>query len=306
VAVSNDSPGIVSRIRFESGDHVKQGDVLVELDTSVERAQLASLRAKRELAEISVKRSKALATSGAVAQSQVDADESSFKSLTADASALSAQIARKIVRAPFTGKLGIRQVNLGQYLAPGTTVTTLEAEKSIFIDFRLPQEDLSKLRVGMQVRALTSGAGAPLAVGEITAVDPAIDPMTRTIQVRASLPDDENKLRPGMFLRAEVVLPEKSAVVAVPQTSVVHASYGDSVFISEDKAGPSGKPQKIARQQFVRTGATRGDFVSIQDGVSAGQEVVTAGAFKLRNGVPIKVNNQEVPQPSLDPHPENR
>src|SRR6478735_7048918 len=159
VALSNDAPGVVSRLHFDSGQTVKQGDVLVELDTSVERAQLASLRAKRELAEISVKRSTALASSGAVAQSQVDADSSSFKSLTADAGALSAQISRKVIRAPFSGKLGIRQVNLGQYLAPGTTVTTLEAEKSSYIDFKLPQENLSKLQNGMQVRAMTSGSG---------------------------------------------------------------------------------------------------------------------------------------------------
>ena len=305
VAVSNDAPGLVSRIHFESGDTVKQGAILVELDTSVERAQLASLKAKRDLADISVKRSKALATSGAVAQSQVDADESGFKSLTADVGALSAQIARKVIRAPFSGKLGIRQVNLGQYLAPGTTVTTLEAEKSIFIDFKLPQEDLAKLQNGMTVCALPSGPGKPLGVGTISAIDPAVDPLTRTIKVRASLPDTED-LRPGMFLRAEVVLPEQADVVAVPQTAVVHASYGDSVFVTESKAGPDGKPRKVAQQQFVKLGPARGDFVSVLDGLKPEAEVVTAGAFKLRNGIPLKVNNEGGPQPSLDPHPPNR
>jgi membrane fusion protein, multidrug efflux system len=306
VALSNDAPGIVSRIHFESGDTVKQGDILVELDTSVERAQLASLRAKRDLAEISVKRSTSLATSGAVAQSQVDADASSFKSLTADASALSAQISRKIIRSPFSGRLGIRQVNLGQYLAPGTTVTTLEAEKSIFIDFSLPQQDLPKLRVGMTVRALQSGSNQPIGEGTISAVDPSVDPLTRTIKVRASLPENAEALRPGMFLRAEVVLPEKNEVIAVPQTAIVHASYGDSVFVGEDKPGPDGKPRKVAQQHFVKLGATRGDFVSVVDGLAAEQEVVTAGAFKLRNGIPLKVNNQGAPEPSLDPHPLNR
>jgi membrane fusion protein (multidrug efflux system) len=304
VALSNDAPGLVTRIHFDSGDVVKQGDILVELDTSVERAQLASLHAKRELADISQKRSKALATSGAVAQSQVDADESSFKSLTADAGALSAQIGRKVIRAPFSGKLGIRQVNLGQYLAPGTTVTTLEAEKSIFIDFALPQQDLPKLRNGMVVRALQTGSPTPIAEGAITAIDPAVDPMTRTIKVRASLPASVD-LRPGMFLRAEVVLPEKSEVVAVPQTAIVHASYGDSVFVGEDKQGPDGKPRKVAQQQFVKVGAMRGDFVAVVDGLKADQEVVTAGAFKLRNGIPLTVNNKGGPVPSLDPHPVN-
>ena len=306
VALSNDAPGIVSHIHFESGDLVKQGDILVELDTSVERAQLASLKAKRELADISQKRSRALATSGAVAQSQVDADESSFKSLSADAGALSAQISRKVIRAPFTGKLGIRTVNLGQYLSPGTVVTTLEAERSIFVDFSLPQEDLPKLRSGMTVRALLAGSAAPLAEGVISAIDPNVDPLSRTIKVRASLPGVDDKLRPGMFLRVQVVLPEKNEVVAIPQTAIVHASYGDSVFVGEDKPGPDGKQRKVAQQQFVKVGTTRGDFVSVVDGLKVDQEVVTAGAFKLRNGIPLKVNNQGAPTPSLDPHPENR
>jgi len=306
VALSNDAPGVVSRLHFDSGQTVKQGDILVELDTSVERAQLASLRAKRQLAEISTKRSKALATSGAVAQSQVDADESTFKSLTADAEALVAQINRKQIRAPFAGKLGMRQVNLGQYLAPGTTVTLLEAAKSAFIDFTLPQQDLPKLSVGMPVRALLTGSTTPLAEGEISAIDPSVDPMTRAIKVRASLPGVDDQLRPGMFLRVQVVLPEKSDVVAVPQTAIVHASYGDSVFVGEDKAGPDGKPRKVAQQHFVKLGAARGDFVSVLDGLRAEQEVVTAGAFKLRNGIPLKVNNAGAVEPSLTPQPENR
>lgn len=305
VALSNDAPGIVSRIHFESGDTVKQGDVLVELDTSVERAQLASVHARRDLAGISQKRSKALATWGATAQSQVDADESSFKSLTADENALVAQISRKVIRAPFSGRLGLRQVNLGQYLAPGTTVAALEAEKSTFLDFSLPQQDLSKLRAGMPVRTFESGSHAPMAEGAISAIDPAVNPLTRTIKVRASLPATV-ELRPGMYLRAEVVLPEKNEVVAVPQTAIVHASYGDSVFVTTQKPGPDGNPRKVAQQTFVKVGAARGDFVAILDGLKADTEIVTAGAFKLRNGIPLQVNNQGGPQPSLEPHPENR
>jgi membrane fusion protein (multidrug efflux system) len=305
VAVSNDAPGLVVKLHFDSGDTVKQGAVLVELDTSVERAQLASLRARRDLAEISVKRSTALAVSGAVAQAQVDADASSFKSLSADANALLAQIARKTIRAPFSGKLGIRQVNLGQYLAPGTAVTTLESQKASLVDFTLPQQELPKLAVGTAVRALLAGASSPLE-GTISAVDPSVDPLTRSIKVRASLPDPESQLRPGMFLRVEVVLPEKSEVIAVPQTAIVHASYGDSVFTSDQKPGPDGKPRPVAQQRFVKVGASKGDFVAIVDGLAPGQEVVVAGAFKLRNGIPLKLNNQGSPQPSLDPHPENR
>jgi membrane fusion protein, multidrug efflux system len=305
VAVSNDAPGIVSRLRFDSGDSVKQGDILVELDTSVERAQLASLRARRELAETSANRSRALAASGAVAQAQVDNDDSQLKSLSADVSALSAQIERKVVRAPFGGKLGMRQVNVGQYLAPGTAVTVLESADSTFIDFSLPQRDLAKLQVGLPVRAMQTGSATPIATGAITAIDPSLDPISRNVKVRASL-SEAGALRPGMFLRAEVVLPEKTEVVTVPQTAIVHASYGDSVFVGEQKAGPDGKPRKVAQQHFVKVGGTRGDFVAVLDGLKAEQEVVTAGAFKLRTGMPLKVNNQGGPEPKLDPHPENR
>ncbi len=306
VAVANDAPGIVARLHFESGDTVKQGAVLVELDTSVERAQLASLRARRELAEISVNRSKALVTSGAVAQSQVDADASQFKSITADASALSAQIERKIVRAPFSGKLGMRTVNVGQYLAPGTQVTTLESAEATLVEFSLPQQDLAKLQPGMKVRAFGSGDGQPLTEGAISAIDPTIDPMSRNIKVRATLPSDAPPLRPGMFLRVEVVLPQKAQVVAVPRTAIVHASYGDSVFVGEEKPGPDGKPRKVAQQHFVKLGVSRGDFVAVVQGLEPEQEVVTAGAFKLRNGIPLKVKNEGGPVPSLNPTPENR
>jgi len=306
VALSNDSPGVVVRLHFKSGDTVKEGQVLVELDTNVERAQLASLKARRELAEISVKRSTALATSGAVAQSQVDADASAFKSLTADASALQAQIGRKVIRAPFSGRLGIRAVNLGQYLAPGTTVTVLESAESVFVDFSLPQQELPKLKVGMQVRALQEGLAEPLAEGVISAIDPSVDPITRTIKVRASLPNQDDRLRPGMFVRAAVVLPEESAVVAIPQTAIVRASYGDSVFLVESKTNSEGKAHKVAQQQFVKLGAARGDFVQVVEGVREGQEVVTSGAFKLRNGMSVSINNQVSLSPKLDPHPENR
>jgi membrane fusion protein (multidrug efflux system) len=305
VALSNDSPGVVTRLHFESADLVEQGELLVELDTNVERAQLASLRAQRGLAETSLKRSEALVKSGATSQSQLDADASSFQSLTAQANALQAQIERKIIRAPFKGKLGIRQVNLGQYLAPGTVITTLESDESLFVDFALPQQEMARLQPGLPVRAVREGAREPIAVGSVSAVDPTIDEVTRTIKIRASMPDDA-KLRPGMFVRAEVVLPQKNEVVAVPVTAIVHASYGDSVFIVEDKTNPQGKPGKVARQQFVRTGGTRGDFVAILEGVSEGQETVAAGAFKLRNGAPVVVNNQVKPEPKLEPQPENR
>jgi membrane fusion protein (multidrug efflux system) len=305
VALSNDAPGIVSRIRFESGATVKQGEVLVELDTSVERAQLESLRARRDLAAVALKRTSALAESGVVSQSQVDTDTATFKSLSADVDALAAQISRKIIRAPFAGKLGMRTVNLGQYLAPGTTVTTLEADKAVFIEFTLPQQELAKLSVGMPVRA-TLGEGGAVLNGTLSALEPAINEVTRTIKARASMTDAGAELRPGMYVRAEVVLPEKNEVVAVPQTAIVRASYGNSLFVVETKPGPDGQPRKVAQQQFVKVGATRGDFMAVLEGLKPGQEVITAGAFKLRNGIPIAINNQGAPKPSLAPRVENR
>ena len=221
-------------------------------------------------------------------------------------SALSAQIERKVIRAPFSGKLGMRTVNVGQYLAPGTQVTSLESADATLVEFSLPQRDLPKLQVGMKVRVLHSDQAKLIAEGTLSALDPTIDPMSRNIKVRASLPDDAPALRPGMFLRVEVVLPQKAEVVAVPQTAIVHASYGDSVFVGEQKDGPDGKPRKVAQQHFVKVGATRGDFVSVLDGIKAEQEVVTAGAFKLRNGIPLTIKNEGGPVPSLDPKPENR
>lgn len=307
VSVSADAPGLVTKIHFDSGATVREGQVLVELDTSVERAQLASIRARRDLAEANVKRSRTLAASGVASQSEVDTNDANFKSLTAEGSALSAQIAKKTIRAPFSGKLGIREVNLGQYLAPGTTVASLETSESIFADFTLPQRDLGRVAVGMPVRASLEAGGGTLVEGTISAIDPAVDAVTRNVKLRASLPNQGDKLRPGMFVRVSVVLPEKHRVVAVPLTAIVRASYGDSVFFTEMKpVGAAKKMTKVARQAFVRLGETRGDYVAVLEGLEPGKEIVTAGAFKLKNGIPLAINDKVVLDPKLAPTPENR
>ena len=314
VTVSNDAAGVVSAIHFESGNVVKAGQVLVELDTSVERAQLAAADARKNLAAVSAGRSRKLAEKDAIAPSLLDGDEAQLKTSRADFGALQAQIDRKIIRAPFAGRLGLRSVNLGQYLNPGTAVTVLESLGSVYVDFSLPQQDLAAVKVGTPVRiTLTDVAGDPY-VGTIGAIDPTIDATTRAIKLRATVPNKQEKLRPGMFVNVAVSLGKGSRVVIAPATAIVHASYGDSVFIVEDKkdakgavvAGTDGKPLKVARQQFVRLGASRGDFVAIADGATAGQELVTAGAFKLRNGSGVVVNNDIKPNPSLQPHVENR
>lgn len=312
VAVSNDAAGIVKRIAFESGEMAKQGQVLIELDTGVERAQLRTAQARKELAEQNMERTKSLFGSGGVSRSQLDADESQLKSAAADVAALEAQIDRKVVRAPFAGRLGIRAVNLGQYLSPGTMITTLEALESVYVDFTLPQQASGDVAVGTPVRVHVTGVEAVAADGAIAAVDPSLDRATRSLRIRATVPNPEQKLRPGMFAEVQVVLPSKQEVVAVPLTAVVHAPYGDSVFLVEGaskasdkaKAKPAGSPH--VRQQFVRLGEERGDYVAVLEGVKAGDELVSAGAFKLRNGAKIAVHNEVKPEPKLAPHPQNR
>jgi membrane fusion protein, multidrug efflux system len=314
VSVSNEAPGTVTRILFESGALVKEGQTLLELDTSVERAQLASALSRKELATTTAGRSRALVEKAAISQAQADNDENVLKTSKNDAETIQAQIARKTVRAPFTGKLGIRQVNVGQYLTPGTSITMLESLDKLYVDFTLPQQRLGDVAVGMPVRVSLDGAKGPPMEGLIAAVDPTVDNVTRTIKLRATMPNDGDRLRSGMFVDVRVVRPDKKPFVTVPATAVVHAPYGDSVFVVEDRkegaAGASttqdGKPVKTARQQFVKLGESRGDFVAILDGVKAGQEVVATGAFKLRNNAPVFLGDTSGPKPSLDPQPQNR
>ncbi len=313
VTVTNEIAGVVTAIRFESGTVVKQGQILVELDTSVERAQLASAVARKELAVVNAARSRTLLQEDAIARSQLDNDESALKSSNADVGALHAQIERKTIRAPFAGRLGIRSVNLGQYLNPGTPITVLQSVDGGYIDFTLPQQRLPEVAVGVPVRVSVDGSQATMD-GAIAAIDPTVDLTTRTIKIRATVAKGDDRLRPGMFVNVTVVLPDTATRIVVPATAVVHASYGDSVFVVETRkddkgnvvTGPDGHPTKQARQQFVRVGESRGDFVAILEGVTAGQEVVVAGAFKLRNGAPVMVNNDVKPNPQLAPRPENR
>ena len=313
VEVSNDAPGIVERIRFESGEVVKRGRILVELDASTERAQLSAAKARRDLARLSSKRAQKLFEGGAIPRNEVDRTETELETAAGELASLAAQIDRKIVRAPFSGRLGIRVVNVGQYLAPGTTITTLEATDGVYVDFTVPQELLPRVRVGLPVRVELQGTDERIDA-RLAAIAPTIDAATRSVSLRANVAEGEQRLRPGMFVRASVVLPERAPVVVVPATAVVHASYGDSVFVIEPKppdapgmrTTPAGKPVKIVRQQFVRLGATRGDFVVIAEGIAPGDAVVTAGAFKLRNGAPVVVDNTVIAQPQLNPRPQNR
>jgi len=304
VQVAAETPGTVVKIYFDSGQLVKQGQPLVDLDSRTESAQVSALQSQAALAKTNVERARRLLDIGAIARSEYDDASNELARAESALSALRAQIGQKSVRAPFSGKTGIRAVNMGQYLAPGTMITTLESQGGLYVDFSLPQDKLQSVAVGNDVR-ITLRSEATSIEGKITAIDPTIDPVTRNIKLRASVSDPGN-LRSGMYVTVEVVLPTQSQFIAVPQTAVVHATYGDSVFIIEDGKNPMGQPNKVVRQAFVKLGPARGDFVAITEGLKAGQTVVSEGAFKLRNGAPVIVNNSVKPVAQMNPHPENR
>ncbi len=333
VAISNEAAGVVKRIRFDSGATAKAGQVLVELDTSVERAQLATALVRKQLAEQTAARTAQLYERKVMTQAQQEADQSQLQAATGEVETLRAQIERKVVRAPFAGRLGIRQVNLGQYLSPGTTLTTLDALDSVFVDFTLPQQALQSVKPGLPVQVTLGPEGGQVtAEGSIVATDPSLDAATRSIRVRASVPNEKQTMRPGMFANVAVMLPKTDNVVAVPLTAVVHAPYGDSVFLVQPRkqatearsgageasqagersqAGEASEhggasPVHEVRQQFVKLGEQRGDFVAVLSGVQPGQQIVTAGAFKLRNGANVIIDNKLRPDPKVDPRPENR
>jgi membrane fusion protein, multidrug efflux system len=306
VTISNDEPGIVTRLSFESGDEVKAGALLLELDTSVERAQLSSSSARLDLAKTTLERTRALVKERVGTVAELDTARANVDTSKAEVAALRAQIARKIVRAPFAGKLGIRSVNIGQYLSPGTPITTLQSNTATYVDFSLPQQHLEELRVGLPVKMSMKDARIEL-TGRVAAIEPEVNEVTRSVKVRASVEDAKQQLRPGMFVNVSVLLDQKRELIMVPVTAVVVAPYGDSVFVLEDAQGqPGGATIKVARQQFVQLGETRGDFVEVEKGLSGDELLVAAGAFKLRNGAPVVVNNEVEPQPKLHPTPPDR
>lgn len=303
VQVAAETPGTVVKIYFDSGQIVKQGQPLVDLDSRTEAAQVGALQSQAALAKTNLERARQLLSIGAIARAEYDAATNELARAESALAAVRAQIGLKSVRAPFAGKTGIRAVNTGQYLAPGTMITTLESQGGLYVDFSLPQERLQSVAAGNKVRIELRGETASIE-GTVTAIDPTVDPVTRNIKLRASV-SDTTQLRSGMYVTVQIVLPARSEFVAVPQTAVVHATYGNSVFIIEDGKNPMGQPNKVVRQAFVKVGPARGDFVAVLDGLKAGQTVVSNGAFKLRNGAPIVVHNEVGPKPEMNPKPEN-
>ena len=304
VIITPELPGTITEIDFESGALVAKGDLLLRLDTSAEDAQLRALDAQAELARINLARERTLREQNMISQSELDGAEATLKQNQANADATRAAIEKKTIRAPFAGRLGIRMVNLGQYLDTGKPIVSLQSLAPIYVDFSLPQQELGRLKEGMKVRITTDAYPGREFDGDISAINPDLDQSTRSVSLQATFQNAEKLLRPGMFSRVEVLLPEEQDVLVIPATAVLSATYGDSVFIIE--SGPdktSGTSALIVRQQFIRPGAARGDFVSVQAGLKPGERVVKAGAFKLRNGMSVIENNQVAPKLSETPNP---
>jgi membrane fusion protein (multidrug efflux system) len=305
VTVSADLPGIVDKIHFESGQAVHQGDVLVELDTRQEHAQLASLEAQRDLAKISFGRTQELVKEGVISRVEYDQATAQQKSTEANVAEIRATIERKTIRAPFTGILGIRKVNLGQYLAAGGAIVPLQSLNPIYVNFGVPQQTSAQVHVGRTLRVTTEDIAGQAFAGRVTAIDSVIDETTRNIQIQATLPNPEGKLRPGMFVNVDVVTGTPQSVIALPTSAINYAPYGDSVYVISDMKDPKGQTYRGVRQQFVKVGPSRGDQVAILSGVKPGDEVVTSGVFKLRNGAAVQVNNKVQPGNNPAPKPED-
>lgn len=308
VTVSADLPGIVDQIHFDSGKAVREGAVLVQLDTREERAQLASAEAQQKLSRINFDRVSGLLAKGVISQADYDKSAAENTQSQARVGEIRATIGRKTIRAPFSGVLGIRQVNLGQYLAGGAPIVSLQSLDPIYVNFSVPQQEGVRMRVGGGVRVASEGsAGVAQSefTGKITALDSVVNEATRNIQVQATLANPEGKLKPGMFVETRVLLPASESVISLPASAINYAPYGDSVFILADLKGPDGKSYRGVRQQIVKLGAARGDQIAVTSGLQSGQEVVTSGVFKLHNGAPVQINNKTQPGNNPAPKPED-
>jgi membrane fusion protein (multidrug efflux system) len=304
VTITPEIPGLIRDITFESGAVVAKGDLLVRLDTSLEEAQLRALEAQEELAKLNLTRERTLRSQNMVSQAELDAAESTLKQMQGNADAVRATIQKKTIRAPFAGSLGIRLVNLGQYIDTGKPIVSLQSLTPVYADFSLPQQELARLKAGMTVRVTTDTYPGRKFEGKLTAINPDLDQSTRSVGLQATLDNSDQSLRPGMFARVEVLLPEEQPVLVIPATAVLSAPYGDSVYVIESKPGKDqGKPKLVVRQQFIRAGQARGDFVSVESGLKAGERIASAGIFKLRNGMAVIESNELAPKAEVAPRP---
>jgi membrane fusion protein (multidrug efflux system) len=302
--ISTELGGTIGEIRFENGAEAKKGDVLVRLDVSQEEALLRSAQAEAELARTDLERARDLAAKKVVSNAELDAAESKVRRLNAVVDQMRSSIVKKTIVAPFDGQLGIRQVNVGQMISAGQQVIALTALDPVYVDFALPEQHVSKLTKDLEVRVHVDALPGREFKGKLTAINSNVDPITRNVPLQATLQNLDHALRPGMFAKVDVMLPETKMTIVIPGSAVSYAPYGDSVFVIEKQKDPkTGHESLVLRQQFVRIGEARGDFVSVTQGLKAGQEVVGTGVFKLRNGMVVTINNDLAPKPELNPTP---
>jgi len=304
VTLATELAGVVKEIAFTSGANVTKGDLLVRFDTNWEEAQLRAAEAQVDLARLTAERVRKLAADKTLSQAELDTAEATLKENQAKADTISASIAKKIIRAPFSGQAGIRMVNLGEFLEAGKPIVSLQSLTPIYADFSLPQQELAQLKPGLAVQVTTDTFPDKFFSGILTAINPELDATTRSVRVQATIPNADQLLRAGMFVRVEVMLPVTTPALVIPVTSILSAPFGDSVFVIDQKpADTNGPAGLVVRQQFIRTGRVRGDFVSVESGLKPGEKVVSAGQFKLRNGMSVQENNEMTPKASEQPKP---
>jgi len=302
--ISAELPGTVAEINFQSGTLVKKGDILLKLDASAEQAQLRAAEADAELAKADFERARDLATRKVISPAELDAASSKYEQRKAVVENIQSLIAKKEIRAPFDGAAGIRTVNPGEMVTIGRALVTLQALDQVFFDFALPQQQLAEVKPDLSVKVTTDVFPDREFEGKLTAVNSAVDPVTRNVALQATLDNADHTLRPGMFGRVKVFLPQSNPTLFIPATAVSYAPYGNSVFVIDKKHDDkTGKDSLVLRQQFIRTGETRGDFVAVKDGLKEGDAVVSIGVFKLRNGMDVVVDNTLQPKSEMNPKP---
>lgn len=304
VTITAEVTGKIEHIAFEPGAHVSAGDLLLQQDSAVEKAQLRSAESVAQLARIDFERIKALRQKNGISQADYDTAKAKLTQALAQVDNIKALIAKKTIRAPFAGQLGIRQVNLGQVISDGQAIVDLQNLDPIFVNFYLPQQDIDRIRTGLKARVTTDALPGQILTCEITTISPEVDTATRNILVQGILANPNEQLRTGMYVDVTVVLPQQEDVLIIPSTAVLYAPYSDSVFVIEEKKDENGEPAgKTVRQQFVRLGEKRGDFITVTSGLTETDTIVSTGAFKLRNGQAVVVDNRLTPEFKLSPQP---
>ncbi len=298
--------GVVDAISFNSGDDVEQGVQLLKLRADDDTAKLQSLQATADLSQITYQRDLKQFQIQAVSQATLDTDVANLKNAKAQVDQQQAILDKKFLRAPFAGHLGIRAVDLGQYLGAGTVIVTLQALDPIFLDFFVPQQSVDQVRIGQSVKVRVDAFKDQTFPGEISAINPKVDASSRNVQIRATLKNADHRLLPGMYATVDITTGDPRNYITLPQTAITYNPYGDTVYVVDSKSGQDGKPQMTARQTFVTLGATRGDQVAVLKGVNEGETIVTAGQIKLHNGSALLIDNSIMPTADAAPLPIDR